>query len=99
MHVISKHALVEFWENHADARNGLAAWHQVASHAGWRSLEDVRRTFPTADSVGRLTVFNIGGNKYRLVARMEYGKQRAYIRSVLTHAEYAKEDWKKDPWF
>jgi mRNA interferase HigB len=49
--------------------------------------------------VGRLTVFNIAGNKYRLIARVEYELQRVYVRKVLTHDEYNKDKWKDDPWF
>jgi mRNA interferase HigB len=44
-------------------------------------------------------VFNIGGNDFRLITRVEYQRQEIYIRGVLTHAEYDKEDWKNDPWF
>jgi mRNA interferase HigB len=46
-----------------------------------------------------LTIFNIGGNAYRLVARVEYGKHRVYIRRVMTHQEYDADDWKNDAWF
>ena len=57
------------------------------------------QTWPSADIVERLTVFNIGGNDFRLIARVEYQRQEVYIRAVLTHAEYSKEDWKRDTWF
>jgi mRNA interferase HigB len=99
MHVISKARLRAFWETHPQAETPLRAWHQVASTAVWRSLEDVRQTYPHADAVGRLTVFNIGGNAFRLITRIEYERQEVYIRAVLTHAEYDKEAWKRDPWF
>jgi mRNA interferase HigB len=59
----------------------------------------LHQTFPSADLVERLTVFNIAGNKFRLITRVEYQRQEIYIRNVLTHAEYDKEDWKRDPWF
>ena len=92
-------ALKTFWDAHASAEMPLRAWYQVASRATWRSLDDVRRTYPSADLVERLTVFNIGGNNFRLITRVEYQRQEIYIRYVLTHAEYDKEDWKRDPWF
>lgn len=62
-------------------------------------LAELRQRFPSADLVGRLTVFNIGGNKYRLIVRIEYQRQEVYIRNFFTHAEYDKEGWKNDEWF
>ena len=99
MHVISLRQLRAFWENHPQAAVPLRAWHQVAEHATWQSHAEVQQTYSSADLVGRLTVFNIGGNDFRLITRVEYQRQEIYIRSVLTHAEYDKEDWKNDPWF
>ena len=98
-HVISRRVLADFWRAHPDAQEPLAAWYQVAASVSWRSLSDVRATYPQADPVERLTVFNIGGNKYRLITRIEYERQEVYIRNVLTHAEYDREDWKRDLWF
>lgn len=103
MHIISRTALTAFATTHPDAKAPLDAWFKVASAATWQSLVQVRETYPHADLVGRLTVFNIGGNKYRLITKITYPKQDTqgtiYIRNVLTHAEYDKEDWKNDPWF
>jgi mRNA interferase HigB len=99
MWVISRARLRDFWERHADAERLLQAWYQIVEAASWSDWEDLRRTFPSADRVGRLTVFNVGGNNYRLVARVEYEKHRVYIRAVMTHREYDSNDWKQDPWF
>ncbi|MGI2902303.1 type II toxin-antitoxin system HigB family toxin [Tolypothrix sp. VBCCA 56010] len=55
--------------------------------------------FPSADQVSNLTIFNIGGNNYRLITLVDYNYQKVFIRHVLTHAEYDKEDWKNDPWY
>lgn len=55
--------------------------------------------FPSADGVENLTVFDIGGNKYRLIALVDYEYQKVFIRAILTHAEYDKEGWKNDSWF
>ena len=55
---------------------------------------DVRRAFPHADQVDRRTVFNIGGNNYRLIARISYLTQQVFVLAILTHAEYDKEKWK-----
>lgn len=59
------------------------------------SIEEVRSVFPTADKVGKLTVFNIGGNKARLVAAIHYNRGKIYIRAVLTHKEYDEGKWKE----
>jgi len=54
----------------------------------------LRHVFPPADQVGDLVVFNIGGNKYRLIASVHFNRQKVYVRRVLTHAEYDRGDWK-----
>jgi mRNA interferase HigB len=77
----------------------LLAWYQLTRHANWRSLAELKATFSSAELVGRLTVFNVAGNKFRLVARVEYGLGIVFIRKVLTHHEYDKDKWKDDPWF
>ena len=99
MWVISRARLREFWQRHPDAERRLRAWYQIVEAARWTDWEELRRTFPSADRVGRLTVFNVGGNNYRLVARVEYEKHRVYVRAVMTHREYDSNDWKNDPWF
>ncbi|MFN7933700.1 MAG: type II toxin-antitoxin system HigB family toxin [Bryobacteraceae bacterium] len=66
-----------------------------ARRAGWNHLVDVRADFPHADSVGVFTVFNISGKKYRLISVIKYRWQIIYIRHILTHAEYDREQWKQ----
>ena len=77
----------------------LDAWYRTAKSAEWTSLEDVRKTYPSADGVpvgGKVyTVFNIGGSHFRLIVEINYRTQRVFIRHVLTHAEYDKGGWKK----
>lgn len=99
MHVISPKKLREFWRTHPQARESLRAWLVVASAADWQTFVALRERFPSADLVGRLTVFNISGNNFRLIVRVEYQLQKIYIRHVLTHADYDKEHWKNDPWY
>ncbi len=91
--------LREFWEKHANAERALRTWFTHVEQAQWRNFAEVRRDFPATDQVRRLTVFNIGGNLYRLIARIEYEQQKVFIRAVLTHAEYDKEEWKDDNWY
>ena len=94
MHVISGKKLRAFWELHPDAKSPLVAWLREAEHAEWESFADVRDRFPNADQVGKFTVFNIGGNKYRLIAVIHFNRGKVYVRHVLTHADYDKEGWK-----
>jgi mRNA interferase HigB len=72
----------------------LSTWFAVAKRAKWRSLVDVQATYARAEAVGNHTVFNIKGNKYRLIATIEYRLQIVFITCVLTHAEYDKGKWK-----
>jgi mRNA interferase HigB len=97
--VISVKRLRQFWELHPDSEAPLRTWYRIALKAQWRSIQEVRATFPHADAVtvasGRtVTVFNISGNKYRLVVDLLYAVEVAYVCMVLTHAEYSKGRWK-----
>lgn len=94
MHVISYRALREFGETHPAAKTSLRAWHKTAQKAEWKDLTEVRQTYPTADFVDGLTVFNISGNNYRLIVGINYQARVIYIKHVMTHAEYSKENWK-----
>jgi mRNA interferase HigB len=100
MRVITRKPLREFAQRHADAAESLQNWYRTFREAHWESLQDVRRVYPHADAVtvasGRtVTVFNIGGNKYRLIAAVHYNRQRVYVLRVLRHAEYSKDTWKE----
>ncbi len=72
---------------------------QSSAKADWSNLIEVQSIFPKAEAVGNFTVFNIKGNKYRLIVSINYEKQLIYIKYVLTHADYDKEGWKNDPYF
>lgn len=93
--VIGKRGLFELASKFADAGSALQVWMESARQARWSSLEDVRKTFPATDMVGRLAIFNIKGNHYRLIVRMEFRARRIYVKEFLTHAEYDKGAWKK----
>jgi mRNA interferase HigB len=99
MHVITRTRLTEFWQNHPTAKPSLLTWHKLTTDAKWKNFVELRQVFPSADQVGNFTVFNIAGNRYRLITRIDYKYQKIFIRDVLTHAEYDKEGWKKDKWF
>ena len=93
MWVVSLRRLREFWEFHPHAEGPLRAWFTQTSAAEWRNYSELRSTFATADLVGSCTVLNLGGNKYRLVARVFYASHKVFILRVMTHAEYDREDW------
>ena len=101
MWIVSKKALRDFWTaGHAKAEQPLMDWFKAASKADWGSIVDVRRIFPSVDggvkvaSGNLVTVFNIGGGSYRLVAAIHYNTGRLFVLHVLTHAEYSKNKWK-----
>lgn len=72
MHVISRKRLLEACEKHGDLMAPLDLWYRTAKRASWRSLEDVRVVFPSADGVDKYVVFNVKGNRYRLIVEINY---------------------------
>jgi len=95
MHIITRKRLNEHTEKHPTAAGALAHWYRVLKRNNPANFAELRRLFPHADQVGGLTVFNIGGNKARLVAAIHYNRHKVYIRAVLTHAEYDAGNWKE----
>jgi mRNA interferase HigB len=95
MHIITRKRLNEFAVKHPNARPGLTHWYQILKTAVVHNFAGLRTIFPSADQVGKLTVFNIGGNTARLIAAIHYNRQRVYIRAVLTHDEYDQGKWKE----
>jgi mRNA interferase HigB len=88
--VISRRALREFWETHPLAKEPLVAWFHLMERSSFAELAAVKRTFGAADYVAPYTIFDVGGNKYRLVVVIHYNRQRLYVRHVLTHVEYGR---------
>lgn len=95
MHVITRRRLREFAARHKAAEEPLGAWYAIMSKADFATFAALKRTFGSVDKVGKLTVFNIGGNKYRLIAAMHYNRKKVYVRRVLTHSEYDRGEWKE----
>ena len=95
MHVIAKPALIEFWAKYPDAENPLQAWYRAMESEVFTDFNDLRSTFACADYVDGLTVFNIGGNKFRLITAIHYNRHKIFIRAVLTHTEYNHGAWKR----
>ncbi|MEQ8477949.1 type II toxin-antitoxin system HigB family toxin [Fulvivirga sp.] len=93
MRVIAKKILREFWDIHADAEDQLKTWYKEASKASWESPSDIKQEYVKASILknGRV-VFNMCGNKYRLVVDINYIRQWVFIRFIGTHSDYDKID-------
>ena len=89
MHIITRSRLTEFGRRHSDAIAPLREWIRVIRRKSYRTHLDVRADFQRVDFIGpRRAVFDVGGNRYRLVVDMRYDLGRVYIRHVVTHADY-----------
>ncbi len=95
MHIITRKRLLDFAQKHPGCKSGLETWYRIIKHGKFNKFAELRKAFPSADQVGKFTVFNIGGNKARLIAAVHYNTQRVYIRYVLTHADYDRNKWKE----
>lgn len=95
MHVITRKRLNLFAERYPESKAALAHWYRLIKEERFGNFAELRRVFPQADQVGRLTVFNVGGNKVRLIAAIHYNRGKVYIRHVLTHSEYDCNRWKE----
>ena len=93
MRIIKRGALVQFWQLHPDSRASLESWYGVVRKATWKTPVEMKRVYANADLVGRRTVFNISGNKYRLIARADFEEQMLFIQRILTHEEYVRENF------
>jgi mRNA interferase HigB len=100
MWVVTKRRLREYYARHPDTRSWLDNWYKIVSGDKWRSLEDVRRTFPHADMVkvgsGKVvTVFNVCGNRHRVIAAIHYNTGKVFILRLMPHTEYSRDQWKE----
>ena len=93
MRIIAKKTLREFWEKHTDVRQALQAWYADVQKANWKSPSDIKSVYRNASFVSKnRVVFNIKGNKYRVVVVIQYEYGIVYIRFVGTHPEYEEID-------
>ncbi len=95
LHVISYKAIREFKAARPEAGPALDNWYRVSAGCKWKSFREVRQVSGSADWVKPYVVFNIAGNKYRLIAEINFRSQTLFIRHILTHEEYAEGKWKK----
>ena len=98
MRIISKVRLREFWDRHRGAKSPLISWHNTVKKAKWKCFADVRKTFNSADTYAvedrKYVIFNVAGNKFRVIVSANYETQIVYIAMVLSHNEYDREKWK-----
>jgi mRNA interferase HigB len=95
MHVITRRKLKQFWVTYPDAETPLEMWYRSMKKGHFTDFVHLKQAFGSADYVSDLPVFDIGGNKYRLIAAIHYNTGKAFFRHVLTHAEYDRGAWKK----
>ena len=89
MRVIAKRTLREFWGKYPDSQGPLEAWHEETRKARWQTPQQLKAQFRSATILkGGRAVFNIGGNKYRLVVAMDYGRQACFVKFIGTHRQY-----------
>lgn len=93
MHIISIKMLREFWQKHPEAEQVLRQWHSVVEKAEFRDFNHVREIFNSADYVPPYTVFNVGGNNYRVVVIIRYRFGKVFVHRAMTHREY--DDWSR----
>lgn len=96
MRIISKRKLREFWHSNPLSEKPLLDWYRSVKNADWGNFSDIRNSFRHSDVYKDCVVFDIGGNKFRLIAKVRYPLQRVYVRFVLSHREYDKDLWKED---
>lgn len=104
MKVLQERIATRFAIKHPDCRNWIAHWIATVQLADWQTIHDVKAAYPSTDggvkvSSGLIvTVFDVGGNKYRLIARLNYAQQAVTVLELLTHADYSKQHWKRRHW-
>ena len=96
--MISFRTLREFAVRHPQALEPLKAWYKIATKSTWNDITEIRATYPHADAAGKCTVFNIGGDDFRLVTRIDFESRMIFTKKVMTHAKYTLGNgtrWKK----
>ena len=95
MHIITYKRIKEFAAKYPDSRASLENWYRIVKQTDYDSFNQLRQHFSDADYVDGFVVFNISGNRYRLIAAIHFNRKKIYIRDILAHAEYDKNKWKR----
>lgn len=96
MHIIARKMLLDFSAKYPDAKKPLESWWNICRKNDFSSFGELKKTFGTADLVGKCVIFDIGGTKYRLVVRVNFTAQRMWIKYILPHVRYDKLKLKED---
>ena len=92
MHIISHSKIIQAQAAHPACSGVLDQWYRLSKRVHWHNFADVKACFPATDKVGDKYVFDVGGNKLRLIAAIHFTHERVFVRAVLTHKEYDKGD-------
>lgn len=95
MRIISEKKLRKFWQRYPESEI-VMEWIKTVESANWNNFSDVRETFNHADIYGSCTIFDVGGNKYRIIGKIAYRIKVVFIRFVLTHSQYDEKKWQAD---
>jgi mRNA interferase HigB len=99
MHLISAGKLKEAAAAYPDVDEVVRSFYKKVEKSAWQNLLEVQADYRDAEAVGNFTVFNLKGNKYRLILDIDYEEQIAYFKYFSTHADYSKNNWKNDPYY
>jgi mRNA interferase HigB len=94
MHIITRRRIREFAQKYPDSQTSLDNWYRTVKKANYDSFNQLKQHFGSADYVDGFVVFNISGNKYRLIAAVHFNRKKVYIRDILTHNEYDRNKWR-----
>ncbi|MDQ4119838.1 MAG: type II toxin-antitoxin system HigB family toxin [Acidobacteriota bacterium] len=99
MRIISERKIREYTVENSESENAMREWIRVVRLADWHNFTDLRNTFNHADVFNNCVIFDVGGNKWRIIAKVEYQKHLVFIKRILTHNEYSFKNgklWKSD---
>ncbi len=95
MHIIARRRINQFIQKYPDSQTSLENWYRIVKKTDYSSFSELRQHFSAADYVDGYVVFNIGGNKYRLIAAIHFNRKKVYIRDILTHQAYNRNKWRR----
>jgi mRNA interferase HigB len=95
MHIITRKRIQEFVAKYPDSEPSLDNWYRIVKRTEYNSFSELKQHFRSVDYVDGFVVFNISGNKYRLIAAIHFNRKKVYIRYILTHQEYDRGKWKR----
>ena len=95
MHIITKKRIYEAKQKYPESASALEGWYRIIDKNRFDTFSELKKSFNSIDKVKDLYIFNLGGNKLRLIASIHFNRQKIYIRNILTHKEYDKNNWRK----